>query len=144
MDTRPIAPCRDRESPDRARDRAVRLLPTRWCRCAAPSRARARSPAERETAAGRRGGRDSSSRTAQPAISCSVGHEDVPLVADRPDEPGMLRIGLDLFAQAHDAKVDAAVEGISVALLMQVEDLVSRQWPVRMLRERLEQVEFQG
>src|SRR5262249_42677468 len=50
------------------------------------------------------------------AISASVRHEEVALVAHRADEPRMLGIGLDLLAQPHDAQIDAAVERIPVAL----------------------------
>ena len=78
-------------------------------------------PRERERrathASGQQQRRARSTSCASPAHA-PVRHEDVALVADGPDEPRMLGIGLDLLAQPHDAQVDAAVERIPVALLV--------------------------
>src|SRR5690348_5402094 len=74
--------------------------------------------------------------------SSSVRHEKVALVSYRANEARMLGIGLDLLAQAHDAQIHAAVEGIPVALV-EVQDPLPRQRPVRMLGKRLQQVVFE-
>src|SRR6185312_7829311 len=74
--------------------------------------------------------------------SSSVGDEDVAFVADRANEARMLGIGLDLLAQPHDAQIDAAIERIPVALI-EVQDPLARQRPVRMLGERLQQIVFE-
>ena len=67
--------------------------------------------------------------------SCAVRHEDVAFVADGPEEARVLGIGLDLLAQPHHAKVDAAVERIPVARLVEVQDALARQRSIRVLRE---------
>src|SRR3954447_15858623 len=74
--------------------------------------------------------------------SSSVGDEDVAFVAYRPDESRMLGVGLDLLAQANDAKVDAAIERVPVPLVVEVQDSLARQCAVRMLGEGLQQVVF--
>src|SRR5690349_8731015 len=73
--------------------------------------------------------------------SRAIRHEDVAFVAYRPDEPRMLGIGLDLLAQPHDAQVDAAIERIPVALLVEVQDPLARQRAIWVRGKRLQQVE---
>src|SRR5213075_277545 len=75
--------------------------------------------------------------------SCSVGYENVAFVAYGPDEARMLGIRLDLLAQPHDAQIHAAIERIPVPLLMQIEDRLSSEGPVRVLGERFKKVELQ-
>lgn len=55
----------------------------------------------------------------------------------------MLGVRFDLLSHAHDAQIDAAIEGVKVALLAQVKDSLARQRPVRMRGERLEQIELE-
>ncbi len=54
----------------------------------------------------------------------------------------MLRVGFDLAAQPRHAQVDAAVAAVVVARTGGLEQPLACQWPVRMLAEQIEQIEF--
>jgi hypothetical protein len=56
----------------------------------------------------------------------------------------MIRVGLDLLAQARNQIVDRAIEWRPVLALEQVHDVVTRQHAMWTLHERFEQVEFTG
>src|SRR6185295_6820583 len=58
------------------------------------------------------------------------------------DRPGMRRVFLQLAPQARDADVDRAVERLPLAVARHAEQLVARQHLVRVVDERLEQVEL--
>src|SRR4029078_8147917 len=75
--------------------------------------------------------------------SLSVGYEDVALVAYGADESRMLGIGLAFLAQPHDAQIHAAVEWIPIALLLEIQDAFTRKSPVRVFRQRLQQIELE-
>src|SRR4029077_3040501 len=74
--------------------------------------------------------------------SSSVAHIHIARPRDRLYELRLCRVALDLLAEPCHADVDAAVEGLPVAPMRQVEELAARQHLVGMPGERVQQVEL--
>src|SRR5262249_15838461 len=72
----------------------------------------------------------------------AIRREQVAAPPDSPDHACPPRIGLDLFADASDAYVDSAVEGLTVARLGEVKEPLAREHALGVLGERLEQRKF--
>src|SRR5215831_15859016 len=72
----------------------------------------------------------------------AVGGEQVAGPPDRPDHGWPRRIGLDLLADASDAYIDGAVEGLTVARLGEVKEPLAREHALGVLGECLEQRKF--
>src|SRR5262245_60295269 len=71
-----------------------------------------------------------------------LAYEDVPCTSDGLQRLRLFWVDFDLSPEAHDPEVDAAVEGIGTAVVGQVQQLIPAEHVVRMLGERLQQVEF--
>src|SRR5690606_26457526 len=71
-------------------------------------------------------------------------HEHVAGPADGTDGARMVRVLLDLSAQAGDADVDGAVEGLPFAVAGHGQQLVARKHLVRVPDESPEELEFHG
>jgi hypothetical protein len=68
--------------------------------------------------------------------------KDIPLIANCLDELRICGIGFDLSPQSRDLHVNAAVERSGRASPGQIEKLIARQYDLRMLGKRDQQVEF--
>src|SRR3546814_19696590 len=75
-------------------------------------------------------------------MSALRGRVDVAGAAHGLDDLRLGRIALDLAADAGDADVDAAVEGLPVAIVREVQELVAGQHAVGVVRAGLQQVEL--
>src|SRR5690606_35448292 len=112
--------------------RLLRAPPARGCQACGQYRKRPGAAGPAET--GRK----------QLKPSGASGHQHVADAAQGTDDLRLLRVVLELAAQAGDADADGAIEGVPVAVLGQVEQLVAGQRPVRTLGEGLQQVELHG
>src|SRR4051812_42615722 len=70
------------------------------------------------------------------------GREHITTGTHRLDRGGILRVRLDLAADAADQHVDGALERSGAAALRQVEQAVARQHATGPLAERAKQIEF--
>src|SRR5688572_2772479 len=105
-----------------------------WCGSSDPMGAQCNSS--------RPGGREAVTRLKRKLLP--GGDEHVPGAAHGADGAGMCRVRLDLAAQTGNADVDRAVERFPFAVARHGEQLVARQHLVRMLDQRLEEVELHG
>src|SRR6516162_9629695 len=74
--------------------------------------------------------------------SSSLAHIHVTRSRDRLDDLWLSRIALDLLAEPRYANIDAAVEGLPVAPMRQIQQLVAGQHLVRVSGEGMQQVKL--
>src|SRR3974390_996623 len=74
--------------------------------------------------------------------SSSLAHIHVTRSRDRLDDLWLSRIALDLFAEPRHANIDAAVEGLPVASMRQIQQLVAGQHLVRVSGKGMQQVKL--
>src|SRR6516164_4115964 len=74
--------------------------------------------------------------------SSSLAHIHVTRSGDRLDDLWLRRIALDLLAEPRHTDVDAAVEGLPISVMRQIQQLVAGQHPVGVSGEGVQQVKF--
>src|SRR6516162_4478541 len=74
--------------------------------------------------------------------SSSVTHIHIAYPGYCLDDLWLCRIALDLFAEPRHTDVDAAVEGLPVTVVRQIQELVARQYLVWMPGEGMQQVKL--
>src|SRR5580693_1985949 len=68
--------------------------------------------------------------------------EQISAASDGADYRGFSRVRFDLAPDSHDSQIDGAIEGFAVTCVGQFQQALTRQHPLRIRREHLEQAEF--
>src|SRR5215208_5425977 len=71
----------------------------------------------------------------RPPSVLRLGRKDVSGAPDRANNAGVVGIGLDLAADARDAHVDGAIEGVGVSGVGEIEKALAGHHPLRVLGE---------
>src|SRR5688500_1360585 len=78
------------------------------------------------------------------SLLVALGREDVAGAADGADDARVVRVRLDLPADARDSHVDGPVKGVGIAGVGEIEQPLAREHAPRVVGEGLEEIELRG